>query len=61
MAKTDNFQLCQQFVKNYLETLKKQLHECELELGKQLQLCPIRILSVDHINRCLKDYVDDTT
>lgn len=57
MAQTDNFALCQQYVTTYLETMKNQLAQCELELEKQLQLCPIRILSIDHINRCLKEYV----
>ena len=57
MAKTDNFELCQQYVKTYLENIKKQLDQCELELRNQLQLCPIKILSIDHMNHCLQEYV----
>ena len=57
MAGTDHFASCRQYVITYLETTKNQLDRCDLELNKQLQLCPIRILSIDHINRCLTEYV----
>jgi hypothetical protein len=43
---------------NYLETIKNQLIQYELELTNQSQLCPITKLSSNEIDNILKEYVD---
>ena len=39
MAKTTDFDLCRQYLLNYIETIKTQLNTYEIELNKQKQLC----------------------
>ena len=58
MAKTNDFQSCQLYVQNYMDYLKKQLNECQLELLKQSECYSIKELSLDHLDQCLKEFVD---
>jgi len=58
MAKTDDFQLCHEYLKNYMENIKKQLNQCEIKLLEQSQRYPITEFSIDKIDHCLKEYVD---
>lgn len=56
MANTTNdTKLCHEYLLNYLENIKKLLHQ--LELIKQSHSCSIVGLSLDQIDQCLKDYV----
>ncbi|CAF3586434.1 unnamed protein product, partial [Adineta steineri] len=54
---TTDTQLCHKYLLNYLEYLKKLLCQCQLELDKQSQTCPITGLSLEQIDHCLKEYV----
>ncbi|CAF5171411.1 unnamed protein product, partial [Rotaria magnacalcarata] len=61
MAKTNDFDLCKQYVMNYIENNKKQLNHCQFELTKQeeqFQTCPMIELSFEQIEQRLKELVD---
>ncbi|CAF4692379.1 unnamed protein product, partial [Rotaria socialis] len=61
MAKTNDFDLCKQYVMNYIENNKKQLNHCQSELTKQeeqFQTCPMIELSFEQIEQRLKELVD---
>lgn len=58
MAKTEDTQLCQQYLVNYLESTKKQFQQCQLELQKQSESFSLTTLSLIQIDQCLKGYVD---
>ena len=61
MTKTNDFDLCKQYVMNYIENNKKQLNHCQFELTKQeqhFQTCPIQELSFEQIEQRLKELVD---
>ncbi|CAM2730344.1 unnamed protein product, partial [Rotaria socialis] len=61
MAKTNDFDLCEQYVMNYIENNKKQLNHCQSELTKQeeqFQTCPMIELSFEQIEQRLKELVD---
>ncbi|CAF4706141.1 unnamed protein product, partial [Rotaria magnacalcarata] len=52
MTKTNDFDLCKQYVTNYIQNNKKQLNHCQFELTKQeqqFQTCSIKELSFEHI------------
>ncbi|CAF1512292.1 unnamed protein product, partial [Rotaria sordida] len=58
MVKTTNdTKLCHDFLVNYLENLKKQINQCELQLNEQCQSCPLTSLTLAQIDHCLKEYV----
>jgi len=59
MAKTNKSELCQKYLVNYLEKIKKQLNQCETELTNQSQSYPtITTLSLNQLDPCLQEYVD---
>ncbi|CAF1570336.1 unnamed protein product, partial [Rotaria magnacalcarata] len=61
MAKTNDFDLCKQYVMNYIENNKKQLNHCQFELTKQeqqFQTCSIKELSFEQMEQRLKELVD---
>ncbi|CAF2256135.1 unnamed protein product [Rotaria magnacalcarata] len=61
MAKTNDFDLCKQYVTNYIENNKKQLNHCQFELTKQeqqFQTCSIKELSFEQMEQRLKELVD---
>ncbi|CAF4358858.1 unnamed protein product, partial [Rotaria magnacalcarata] len=61
MAKTNDFDLCKQYVMNYIENNKRQLNHCQFELAKQeekFQTCPMIELSFEQIEQRLKELVD---
>jgi hypothetical protein len=68
MAKTNDFDLCKEYLINYIQNIKKQLNQYQLELIKQSQSCPLIktlsfdqieiTLSFDQIKHCLKQLVD---
>lgn len=58
MANTNDFDLCRQYLLNYVETIKKQLNAYQIELDKQKQTCPIKDLTIDQIDNGLKKFID---
>jgi hypothetical protein len=58
MAKTDESELCQQYLINYIKDIKKQINQYELELIKQSKSYPKTTLSLDLIDPCLKEFVN---
>ena len=61
MAKTNDFDLCKQYVMDYIQNNKKQLNHCQFELAKQeqqFQTCPIKELSFEQMEQRLKELVD---
>ncbi|CAF3336346.1 unnamed protein product, partial [Rotaria socialis] len=54
MAKTNDFDLCKQYVMNYIENNKKLLNHCQFELTKQeqqFQTCPMIELSFEQMEQ----------
>ncbi len=41
MAKTNDFELCQQYLINYIEDIKQQINYYERKLIEQTEVCPI--------------------
>ncbi|CAF5061750.1 unnamed protein product, partial [Rotaria magnacalcarata] len=61
MTKTNDFDLCKQYVTNYIQNNKKQLNHCQFELTKQeqqFQTCSIKELSFEHMGQRLKELVN---
>jgi hypothetical protein len=58
MAKTDNFEIWQQYLTNYIRDIKKQIDQYQMKLRKQSALCPVTSVSFERIDHCLKEYVD---
>ncbi|CAF1272421.1 unnamed protein product [Didymodactylos carnosus] len=59
MANTNDFQLCKEYLINYLQNIKTQLGQYQIELTKHFQSCPvIPKLSFDQIQHCRKELVD---
>lgn len=54
---TNDTQLCQEYLQNYLEKVKEQLNQCQSELSTQSQSCPITSLTLNQIDDRLKEYV----
>ena len=57
MTNTNDFDLCRQYLLNYVETIKKQLNTYQIELNKQKQTCPIKDLTIDQIDHGLKTFI----
>lgn len=58
MAKTNDFELSKQYLMNYIQNIKKYLSQCQIDLIKHSQSCPITTLSFDQIEHGLKEFVD---
>jgi hypothetical protein len=58
MTQTADSDICQQYLINYIEDLKNQIDQYQMELGNQSALCPITSLSLDHMDHCLKEFVN---
>ena len=58
MAKTNDFELCQEYLITHLQNIAKQLSECQSKLTTHSQLCPITALPFDQIEHRLKQLVD---
>ena len=58
MAKTDDSELYQQFLMTYIEDIKKQIDQYQIELVKQSDVwISIPSVSFDQIDRCLTEFV----
>jgi len=58
MAKTNDSDLFQEYLMNYIETIKKQIDQYQIELTKQSAFYPIKLLSLDQIDHGLKEFVN---
>ncbi|CAF2788571.1 unnamed protein product [Rotaria sp. Silwood2] len=58
MAKSNDFEVCHQYLMKYLRDLKKEMDQCQIELVKQSQSCPFVKLSLDQIDQSLNEFVD---
>jgi hypothetical protein len=58
MAKTNEPEICQQFVMTQLNNIKHQLDQCNMELIRQTQSSiSILLPSIEILDNCLKEYV----
>ena len=58
MAKTNDFQICQQYLVDYINTIKKEIDTCQIQLNNQGQSYPMTTLSLDQLDYYLKKFVD---
>ncbi|CAF4964931.1 unnamed protein product [Rotaria sp. Silwood1] len=58
MARSNDFEVCHQYLANYITDLKKEMDQCQTELIKQSQLCPFVTLSLAQIDQSLNEFVD---
>ena len=58
MAKTNDFELCQQYLISYLTNIQKHLSHCLMELAKHSQFYPIQALPFDQVELRLQAFVD---
>ncbi|CAF1513853.1 unnamed protein product, partial [Rotaria magnacalcarata] len=58
MAKTNDFQICQQYLDNYINTIRKEIDTCHIQLNNQAQSYPMTTLSLDQLDHYLKAFVD---
>lgn len=56
-ATANDTKLCQEYLYNYLENIKNQLNQCQLELMKHSQSCSITTMPLNQIDDHLKEYV----
>ena len=56
IAKTDEPQLCQKFVQEYLTQIQQQLEQCIAKLNLQATTCP-ETLTVTLLDQHLKEYI----
>lgn len=53
-----DFELCKKYLIDYIENMKKQINQCQFEITKYSQTCPIKELSFNLIQQRLKELVD---
>ena len=58
MAKTNDFQICQQYLDNYINTIRKEIGTCHIQLNNQAQSYQMTTLSLDQLDHYLKEFVD---
>lgn len=58
MAKTNDFELCRQFLISYIETMKQQLDDYVKQLTEQITTCSMTDLSFEELDQILKQFVD---
>ena len=58
MAQTDDFEICQHYLINYIKDIQQQIDQYQIKLTRQSTICPITSVSFDNIDHCLKEYVD---
>jgi hypothetical protein len=58
MAKTNHFELCQQYLINYIEDIKQQINYYERKLIEQTEVCPIIAITLEQIDHDLKEFVN---
>ena len=58
MSETDDFQLCRQYLTNYIEQLKEQINQCETELIMHINFHPIIPITFNQVDNRVKEYVN---
>ncbi|CAF4330408.1 unnamed protein product, partial [Rotaria magnacalcarata] len=58
MAKRNDFQICQKYLDNHINTIKKEIDTCDIQLNNQNQSYPVTTLSLDQHDHYLKAFVD---
>ncbi|CAF1431427.1 unnamed protein product [Rotaria sordida] len=58
MANTTDFELCQQYVIEYIGEINHELDQCQMKLTKQTQPCPITTLPLEQIDSHMKKVVE---
>ncbi|CAF1563796.1 unnamed protein product, partial [Rotaria magnacalcarata] len=58
MTKTNDFQICQKYLDNHINTIKKEIDTCLIQLNNQAQSYPVTTLSLDQLDHYLKEFVD---
>ncbi|CAF1196361.1 unnamed protein product [Adineta steineri] len=58
MAKTNDFDICQQFLITYIEDIKRQIDEQQVKLIEHSAFCPILLIPFDRMDHCLKELID---
>ncbi|CAF1678614.1 unnamed protein product, partial [Rotaria magnacalcarata] len=58
MAKTNDFQICQQYLDNYINTIRKEIGTCHIQLNNQAQSYQMTTLSLDQLDHYLKEFVN---
>ncbi|CAF4251458.1 unnamed protein product, partial [Adineta steineri] len=58
LSKTDDYELCFQYLTNYIEQLNEQINQYQIELTTQLSSYSMIPVSVNHVDTCLKEYVN---
>ncbi|CAF1538627.1 unnamed protein product, partial [Adineta steineri] len=58
LSKTNDYELCFQYLTNYIEQLNEQINQYEKELATQLSSYSMIPISVNQVDTCLKEYVN---
>ncbi|CAF1297315.1 unnamed protein product [Adineta steineri] len=58
MAKTNDFDICHQYLITYIEDIKQQIDKQQARLTENSALCSILPVSVNRIDHCLKELID---
>ncbi|CAF2065837.1 unnamed protein product [Rotaria magnacalcarata] len=58
MAKTNDFQICRQYLDNHINTIMKEIDTCHMQLNNQAQSCPLTTLTLDRLDHYLEEFVD---
>jgi len=56
-AKTNEHQICQEFVEHYLHDIICQLNACNAELMKLPQSCPSTFIPLESLDSSLKEFI----
>ncbi|CAF1578519.1 unnamed protein product [Rotaria sordida] len=57
-VESNDFEMCHQYLKNYINELSEQMKQCQIEVKNQSKLCPFKELSLDTIDQCLNQFVE---
>ncbi|CAF3087475.1 unnamed protein product, partial [Rotaria socialis] len=58
MTKTNDFQICRQYLDDHINIIKKEIDTCHIQLNNQNQSYPLTTLSLDQLDHYLKAFVD---
>ncbi|CAF1348914.1 unnamed protein product [Adineta steineri] len=57
-ANTHDFEICHQYLINYIQDIENQMNQYQIKLTEQSQSCPITTLTMDQIDSCLKEFIN---
>ncbi|CAF1315870.1 unnamed protein product [Rotaria sp. Silwood1] len=58
MTKTTDFELCRQYVINYIKEIDHELNSCQMKLKEETQSCPVATLPLEQIDSHMKEFVE---